>query len=111
MVIGRLFLFICMLAAAGSCTTTKSGDSTAPQGASENEMGTTSGTGTIRYLDLEGGFYGIVADNGQRYDPGKLEAAFEKDGLRVRFVLRERTDVVSFRMWGRIVEVVSLEVI
>ncbi len=66
------------------------------------------GTGTIRFIDLEGGFYGIVADDGQRFDAGTLGESFQQDGLRVRFTVRERTGVMSIRMWGRIVEVVSL---
>ena len=68
-----------------------------------------SGTGTIRFLDFEGGFYGIIADGGQHYEPGQLDAQFQKDGLRVRFVVRELEGMMSLRMWGRIVEVVSME--
>jgi len=70
---------------------------------------TITGTGTIRYQEIEGGFYGIVSDDGQRYYAGLLDKQFQQDGLRVKFVLRERTDVMSMVMWGRIVEVLSIE--
>lgn len=67
------------------------------------------GRGTVQFVELEGGFYGIVADDGQRYDPTNLDEAYEVDGLRVRFRARERDDLISVRMWGRMVEIISIE--
>lgn len=67
------------------------------------------GRGTVQFVELEGGFYGIVADDGQRYDPTNLDEAYEEDGLRVRFRARERDDLISVRMWGRMVEIISIE--
>ncbi len=49
------------------------------------DTGIVKGTGTIVYLNFEGGFYGIIADNGEHYDPINLPSEFKKDGLRVRF--------------------------
>jgi hypothetical protein len=46
-----------------------------------------SGTGTIRYVGIEGGFYVIIADNGGQYDPDNLSKEFEIDGLRVDFLI------------------------
>lgn len=34
-----------------------------------NDEDAVRGTGMIRYIDLEGGFYGIIADNGKNYLP------------------------------------------
>ena len=58
------------------------------------------GTGTMTYLNFEGGFYGIVADDGEHYDPTNLPSEFKVDGLRVKFKGKIRDDLVSFRMWG-----------
>lgn len=66
-------------------------------------------SGTVQFVELEGGFYGIVADDGQRYDPTNLDETFEEDGLRVRFRAREREDLMSVRMWGTIIEIMSIE--
>ena len=66
-------------------------------------------SGTIQYIGVEGGFYGIVADNGEKYDPIKLPKEYQKDGLRVRFQVREKKKMMSFHMWGKIVEVVKIE--
>lgn len=65
-------------------------------------------TGTVRYQDLEGGFYGIVADDSTKYDPGTLPAGVQKDGLRVRFTAR-KVDGFTTRMWGTRVEVQHIE--
>ncbi|MFQ6114636.1 MAG: DUF333 domain-containing protein, partial [bacterium] len=42
-------------------------------------------TGTVKFIQLEGGFYGIVADNGKNYLPINLAPEFKVDRLRVRF--------------------------
>ena len=65
-----------------------------------------SGAGTIKHLDLEGGFYGIIADNGERYDPINLPTRFQQDGMRVKFKIEIIKDQTSIHMWGTIVEVV-----
>ena len=67
------------------------------------------GSGTIRHLDLEGGFWGIVADDSTRYDPGSLDERFQHDGMRVRFDLRKSEGQMSFRQWGTLVTVVRLD--
>jgi hypothetical protein len=42
-------------------------------------------TGTIRYVDVEGGCYNIFADNGRGYRPVNLPRAYRQHGLRVAF--------------------------
>lgn len=97
-------------------------------GCNENDSETTSGTtvretgtptpgdpnlitknGTVRWLDLEGGFWGIVADDSTRYDPGALDERFQKDGLRVRFDARKAENQMSIRQWGTLVTIVRID--
>jgi hypothetical protein len=66
-------------------------------------------TGTVAHIDLEGGFWGIIGDDGKRYDVSNLPQGFRKEGLRVRFVGSVRPSQVSFHMWGVMVEVITLE--
>ncbi len=68
-----------------------------------------SGTGTIKHINLEGGFYGLVADDGRKYLPKDLAREFKVDGLRVRFQVKILTGVVTIYMWGTPVEVLSIE--
>jgi len=66
-------------------------------------------TGTITFIEVEGGFYGIITDDGARYDPINLPDDFKKDGLRIRFNAQERKDQASFHMWGILIELTKIE--
>jgi inhibitor of cysteine peptidase len=68
-------------------------------------------TGTIVYLDLEGGFYGIIGDDDNHYDPTNLPTDFEIDGLRVAFSALRRDDLGSFHMWGIIIQIINIQLI
>jgi hypothetical protein len=54
------------------------------------------------------GFYGIVGDDGEHYDPLNMPQEFKVDGLRVQFPAN-LTNYASFHMWGYIVELFSIE--
>ncbi len=64
--------------------------------------------GTVQYIDLEGGFYGIIADDGTRYYPLNLPEEFAQDGARVTFTAQQE-DVVTTAMWGIPVTIHSME--
>ncbi|HQN92236.1 MAG TPA: DUF333 domain-containing protein, partial [Methanoculleus sp.] len=68
-----------------------------------------SGNGTVVFIDLEGGFYGIVADDGERYLPLDLPADYEKDGLRVRFSADVVNDTATIQQWGTPVDLIEIE--
>jgi hypothetical protein len=74
----------------------------------KNNDGLIHGKGTVRYLSFEGGFYGIVGDDGNNYDPINIPHEFKVDGLRVQFTAN-LTDYVSFHMWGYVVKLFSIE--
>lgn len=66
-------------------------------------------TGTVVHNDLEGGFWGILGDDNQKYRPvEELPAAVRKDGLRVEADL-EPASVLSFAMWGKSVRVHAIK--
>jgi len=46
---------------------------------------TIGGLGTIRFIPLEGGFYGIDADDGAQYYPINLDDQYRVDGMRISF--------------------------
>ncbi len=66
------------------------------------------GTGTIRYMSIEGGFFAIRGDDGVTYDPASLPQPFQADGLRVRFLAVPRSGV-SVHMVGVMVKIVSID--
>lgn len=57
-------------------------------------------TGMITYVDLEGGFYGIVDEAGNRYLPVNLPPEFKEDELRVSFRAVPVRDQMGVQMWG-----------
>ncbi|MHC1745715.1 MAG: hypothetical protein AB9895_01065 [Negativicutes bacterium] len=61
-------------------------------------------TGTVNYIDLEGGFWGIVAADGKKYDPLNLPMEFKKEGLRVH-VEGVVKNVIGIHMWGTVIEI------
>ena len=68
-------------------------------------------SGTIKYITLEGGFYGIIGDDCVNYDPINLPDNFRIDGLKVVLTAIKREDLGSFHMWGIIIEIISIQLI
>lgn len=69
---------------------------------------TVSGKGMIRHMQLEGGFFGIVTDAGERFLPENLERGFQQDSMRVAFegVVTNRPTTA---MWGRTITITHIE--
>jgi len=58
------------------------------------------GTGTVLFLEMEGGFFGIQADTGEHYRPVDLPETFASHGLRVRFCADPIQGLLGIHMWG-----------
>lgn len=67
------------------------------------------GSGIVRFIDLEGGFFGIIGDDGKRYFPANLPAEFKVDGKTVSFSAHEGTEVTNTAMWGIPIVLDSIE--
>jgi inhibitor of cysteine peptidase len=65
--------------------------------------------GTITYLNQEGGFYGIIGDDGTKYEPMNLDAKYQKDGLRVAFEYTPAQMPSTIHQWGMPVRLDSIE--
>ncbi|MDR3562144.1 MAG: hypothetical protein P4N59_12010 [Negativicutes bacterium] len=63
--------------------------------------------GTVKYIALEGGFWGIVSKDGKNYDPINLAEEFKQDGLPVK-VEAVAKDRVGIHMWGTIIEITAI---
>ena len=68
-------------------------------------------TGTVKYLDFEGGFYGIIADDDSHYDPLNLPEGFKIDGLRVIFRAIIKRGFGSYHMWGLVIEIIDIQLL
>ncbi len=55
--------------------------------------------GTIKHLDLEGGFYGIITKDGKKILPLNLDKQFAQDGAVIEFS-GEAADMMTIQQWG-----------
>ncbi|HTY14699.1 MAG TPA: hypothetical protein VMC42_03235 [Methanoregulaceae archaeon] len=67
-----------------------------------------SGNGTICLIAMDNGFYGIVADDGQQFLPGKIDQGFLVDGLRVSFRGISRPDKQGEHTWGTPLDLIEI---
>lgn len=65
----------------------------------------------VRWISLEGGFCGLVAEDGARYLPVNLPEEYKKDGLKIKVRGKIRTNVATVYMWGTPLEIIEIEVL
>ena len=73
----------------------------------KDEQGAQQFVGRIVFNNFEGGFYGIVTDDGKRYT-GIIPDELKRDGVRVKGTLRPRLDAVTTTMWGTAANIVTI---
>ena len=56
--------------------------------------------GTVKYIGLEGGFFGIVTDKGQKFLPFGLPKEYLSDGAIIEFSGTVKKDVMTIQQWG-----------
>ncbi len=66
-------------------------------------------TGTVKYIDIGTGCWGIVDDRGRQYRPINFPKNLEKEGLKARVTAKKVEEEFSVFMWGEAVEIVSYE--
>lgn len=66
-------------------------------------------TGQVVSSNIEGGFYGIIGDDGRKYQPTNLPRKFKKDGLTIKFDAKIKDNGMSTFQWGTIVELTNVE--
>ena len=61
--------------------------------------------GAVVYVEIEGGFFGILSNTGEQYEPINLPIDFQENELPIRIIAKIRTDLASIYMWGIIIEI------
>ena len=64
-------------------------------------------TGEVAYINLEGGFYGIIGDDGQTNQPTNLSKQLRKPGLPIKFTAASTPNSFSSFMWGTVITIQS----
>jgi hypothetical protein len=78
-----------------------------PVFASSQDFQTIHMKGTVRYI-VSDGTYGILGENGKKYQPIRLSQEYRHDGLAVVFDAKIRDDLIGARMWGTAVEITQI---
>ena len=65
--------------------------------------------GIVSYVDLEGGFYGIITDTGEHHNPINLHVDYQVDSLRINYKYKTLQNVASIRMWGTPIEILEIQ--
>lgn len=63
--------------------------------------------GTVTFVDLEGGFWGIIASNGEHYDPINLPTYAQKEGFKAYFTAVP-VEGPSTHMWGTLIKILTI---
>jgi len=99
-----VYLLLLILAACHPAPATGNRDRAHSEGTAAIEL-----QGTVVFINLEGGFFGIVDVDGHHYDPVNLPANFAVDGKKVRVRGRTLPGTLGFHMWGTRIDILSIE--
>ena len=61
--------------------------------------------GTVRYKNLEGGFWALDSDDGKKYMPSGLDKALRVDGMVIEVNGYIEEDVVTFQQYGKTLKI------
>lgn len=65
----------------------------------------------VKYLNFEGGFYGLVTHNGDKYLPIKLDKAFKQDGAVVNIQGVVIENMMTTQQWGKPYKIANIQLI
>lgn len=55
---------------------------------------------TVRYMKLEGGFYGLITHDGKKYYPLNLAKEFQQHDALIRFRGKVNKEILTIQQWG-----------
>jgi len=64
--------------------------------------------GEVVFVEIEGGFYGIVDQNGQKYLPSNLPDILKQNGLKVRGTAQLKSGKLGFKQWGKMIDIIEI---
>ena len=67
--------------------------------------------GTVKYMDMEGGFYGIVTDDGRRLLTMGLPTEYRQHGAKVKVQGKLLKDVMTIQQWGTPFKISAIELL
>lgn len=68
-------------------------------------------TATVKYIKVEGGFYGLLTKEGQRWLPMNLKNEFKKHGAVVKIKGHGIKDMMTIQQWGKPFSITDIQLI
>ena len=68
-------------------------------------------TGTLKFYNLEGGFYGFHGENGERFLPLGLDSKLQQNGAQVKIYGYVEKGVMTIQQWGEPFKVLKAELL
>jgi PBP1b-binding outer membrane lipoprotein LpoB len=68
-------------------------------------------TGTVHFLEMEGGFYGIITDKGAKLLPMGLDKKYMVSGTIINFNGEFVKDRATIQQWGQLFRIESIKLI
>lgn len=67
--------------------------------------------GTVQFLNLEGGFYGIVTKDGKKLLPLNLQKNYQQVGAVIKFTGKAEPELRTIQQWGTPFRIKDVEII
>lgn len=67
--------------------------------------------GTVKYMDLEGGFYGIFTESGGKYLPLNMDKEFRSNGAVIQFKGKVQHNMNTIQQWGTPIKLSEVKLI
>ena len=109
-VIIAILLISLSLPPCAACTSTVEKRISSAPPAHPNPAEKVSFVAEVSWISLEGGFYGLVAEDGRKFFPLNLPEEFKKKGLKIRVKGNIRKDIATIQMWGMPFEIREIEI-
>jgi hypothetical protein len=68
-------------------------------------------TGTLKFYNMEGGFFGFHGDNGERFLPLNLDKRFHQHDAKIKLFGYADNNIMTIQMWGTPFKVQKVELI
>ncbi len=68
-------------------------------------------TGTLTFIEIEGGFFGFVTEAGEKYLPLNMPKEYLKNGSKLKIYGHHDKDIMTIQMWGKPFKVLDVELI
>ena len=66
-------------------------------------------SGVVTHVALEGGFFAVVGEGGETFDPVNLPEGFQREGLAVQVTARKLEGAMGIHMHGVLIEIVEIQ--